>query len=261
MPFLISVRESIRINSSPISEALFTKYFFEVWDKLSNDALQNPGTYKPGYNQVLTLLAFHVFFSEQVDVAIFETNSGGTYDATNIVKPNVVGITRLGIDHVSTLGSTIESIAWHKSGIFKSQIPAFSSLQVPAATAILQERAAEKFAQLTFVGVDDRLPADTVKPMVQRENVSLALALASTFLQEKAPQEDCNITQQDITRGIELFSWPGRFQQIINGNCQWFLDTAHNQVSIPVVGKWFAEITADMKWYVNRQYFLHTIQG
>jgi folylpolyglutamate synthase len=160
-----------------------------------------------------------VFFSKQVDVAIFETNSGGTYNATNIVKPNVVGITRLGIDHVSTLGSTIDSIASHKSGIIKPYIPAFSSLQVPAATTVLKKRATEKFAQLTFVDTDDRLPADAFKPTVQRENASLALALASTFLQKTISPEDCEITPQDISCGIELFSWPGRFQQIVNGNC------------------------------------------
>ncbi|KAF4637067.1 hypothetical protein G7Y89_g1008 [Cudoniella acicularis] len=253
MPFLISVRESIRINSNPISDAAFAKYFFEVWDKLSNDALQNPGTYRPGYNQFLTLLAFHVFFSEQVDVAIFETNSGGTHDATNIVKPNVVGITRLGIDHVSTLGSTIESIAWHKSGIFKYQVPAFSSIQVPAATTVLKKRATEKLSQLNFVNVDDKLPADVFKPVVQRENASLALALSSAFLQENAPQEDCEITAQDISRAIELFTWPGRFQQINNANCQWFLDSAHNRMSLSVVGKWFAETTMETKSHASER--------
>lgn len=165
-PILISVCESIRINSNPISEELFTKCFFEVWETVSNDALQNPGNYKPGYIHIRTLLAFHVFFSEQVDVAIFETNSGGAHDATNIVKPSVVGITKLGIDLVSTLGPTIESISWHKSGIFKSKVPAFSSLQDPAATTVLKERAAEKLAHLTFIDVDDRLPVDSFNPRV-----------------------------------------------------------------------------------------------
>ncbi len=253
-PHLISVRECFRINSKPISEASFTKYAFEVFDALSNDADQNPGTYRPGHSHVLTILAFHVFFSESVDVAIFETNCGGTNDATNIVRPKVVGITKIGIDHISTLGSTIESIASHKSGIFKFQIPAFSSLQVPAATIVLEQRAAEKFTQLTFVNMNDKIPPDKFGPSVQRENASLALALASCFLLEVAPEEGHEIIPEDISRGRELYAWPGRFQQITKDDCQWFLDSAHNEISLSVVGKWFADVTAEMNRYV-----LHSI--
>ena len=33
----MAVRERIRINGVPISEADFTKYFFEVWDKLTSN--------------------------------------------------------------------------------------------------------------------------------------------------------------------------------------------------------------------------------
>lgn len=34
-PHLVAVRERIRINGAPISEEQFTKFFFEVWDKLT----------------------------------------------------------------------------------------------------------------------------------------------------------------------------------------------------------------------------------
>ena len=34
-------------------------------------------------------------------------------------NPVVCGVTSLGMDHVSTLGGTAESIAWQKAGIFK----------------------------------------------------------------------------------------------------------------------------------------------
>ncbi|KAJ3949574.1 Folylpolyglutamate synthetase [Colletotrichum fioriniae] len=36
-PHLIAVRERIRINGVPISEALFARYFFEVWDRLGEE--------------------------------------------------------------------------------------------------------------------------------------------------------------------------------------------------------------------------------
>ena len=34
-------------------------------------------------------------------------------------KPVACGVTSLGMDHVITLGGTLESIAWQKAGIFK----------------------------------------------------------------------------------------------------------------------------------------------
>ena len=36
-PHLCAVRERIRINGEPISEELFAKYFFEVWERLEQD--------------------------------------------------------------------------------------------------------------------------------------------------------------------------------------------------------------------------------
>lgn len=36
-PHMVAVRERIRINGEPISEDLFARYFFEVWDKLEQN--------------------------------------------------------------------------------------------------------------------------------------------------------------------------------------------------------------------------------
>lgn len=74
----------------------------------------------PFYFAFLTIMAFHIFVKENVDVAIMEVGIGGEYDTTNVVrKPVVCGVTSLGLDHVSVLGDTIEKIAWQKGGIFK----------------------------------------------------------------------------------------------------------------------------------------------
>lgn len=56
----------------------------------------------------------------------------------------VVGITSLGIDHTNLLGSTIEEIAWHKSGIFKENSKAYTVPQPANAMKILLERSKER---------------------------------------------------------------------------------------------------------------------
>jgi len=92
-----------------------------VWDALETAKLE-----KPVYFRYLTLMSYHVFLSENVNIAIYETGVGGERDSTNIVeRPAVTGITSLGIDHTLSLGNTIEEIAWHKAGIQKTGTPSF----------------------------------------------------------------------------------------------------------------------------------------
>lgn len=109
----------------------------------------------PAYFKFLTIMAFHVFIKENVDVAIVEVGIGGLYDCTNVIrwmlliylmflsywlrpllfcllrKPSVVGISSLGLDHVSLLGDTVEKIAAHKAGIMKFGVPTYTVLDQP----------------------------------------------------------------------------------------------------------------------------------
>lgn len=101
-PHLVAVRERIRINGVPIDEALFAKYFWEVWDRLeANTAVRprfslfldfslipsapfqtaDPDTSeKPAYFRYLTIMAMHVFLAEKVRfLHLFLTNSAQLY--------------------------------------------------------------------------------------------------------------------------------------------------------------------------------------
>lgn len=97
-------------------------------------------------------MALHNFIREEVEAAIIKTHNGGEYDATNVVQePAVTGITALGMDHIAQLGPTIENVAWHKAGFFKTGSLVFSVCQEPVSTDILRARAAEKGVDLAFV--------------------------------------------------------------------------------------------------------------
>ena len=195
------------------------------------------------------LVAVHAFVREGVDVAIFETHNGGEYDATNIFsRPVATGISTIGMDHIEQLGPSMENIAWHKAGIFKSGAPAFSAPQVPRVAEVLKRRASEKDVVLNFVVVYPALTASApaLKPNVQRINASVALALTSAFLKNKALLACQDLTAQDISVGIEQFFWLGRFQQITQGSHQWFLDGAHNELSVQNAAQWFAEVAVKM---------------
>jgi folylpolyglutamate synthase len=252
-PDLRCIRERIQLDDQPITKDAFAKYFFEVWDGVSS---RNPETAEdsktlPRYLQVLNLLALHTFIREQTEVVILETHHGGEYDATNAVqKPAVTGITPIGMDHVAQLGPTLESIAWHKAGIFKHGAPAFSAPQDPQTAAVLQSRAAEKNVDLIFVPVDTTHPTDTksLNVPVQKMNCSLAIAISNAFLKRTTTGRQHLLTQSDIAEGIEKFSWPGRFETIEDGQCSWFLDGAHNELSVKQAAMWFAQVTPKRRY-------------
>jgi folylpolyglutamate synthase len=81
-PHLKAVNERIQVNSVPISEDAFARYFWEVWDRL--DTFQ-PGEEievhfgkepKPPYFRFLTLMAWHAFLDMKVHIFGFSKLMG-----------------------------------------------------------------------------------------------------------------------------------------------------------------------------------------
>ncbi|CCH59224.1 hypothetical protein TBLA_0B03850 [Henningerozyma blattae CBS 6284] len=255
-PHLKSVRERIRINGSPISEELFTKYFFQVWNRLddSTSTLNEfphmlPGT-KPAYFKFLTLLSFHVFMQENCNCCIYEVGVGGELDSTNIIeKPVACGISLIGIDHTFILGNTIEEISWNKGGILKPSVPGFTvENQSPESIKVLKERAAEKNTTI------DQIPNFNIIKKIklgiagdfQLSNASLATALASQALNSlkiidnPIDYKDSNAELPNkFLIGLENTNWPGRCQTLLEGNKKWYIDGAHTKDSMVAASTWF----------------------
>ncbi|KAI4886374.1 hypothetical protein NFI96_017691 [Prochilodus magdalenae] len=191
-PHLVQVRERIRINGRPIGKDLFTKYFWQVYSRLDETKDAHGGS-MPAYFRFLTILAFHIFLQEKVDVAVIEVGIGGAYDCTNIIRrPWACGISSLGIDHTSILGDTIEKIAWQKGGIFKTGVPAFTVKQQEGPMTVLQQRAEEIGCSLSVCPELGQYQSPGVEPVKlglaglhQRSNASLALQLTNCWLQRR----------------------------------------------------------------------------
>lgn len=156
-PHLVEVRERIRIDGEPLSRKKFTGYFWNTYEPLlraSQDKNVGPldDLNMPMYFNFLTIMAIHAFIEEQVDVAVVEVGIGGEFDCTNVIpSPIVCGVSSLGLDHTDILGTTIKSIAWHKSGIFKPAAIAFTVPQAPDAMDVLARRAEERDTRLSTV--------------------------------------------------------------------------------------------------------------
>lgn len=251
------MRERIQINGEPIPEELFAECFWELWDRLDRAPSSNDGSTsrsqggKPVYFHYLTLMALHCYLEQKVGTAVIECGIGGEYDTTNIlVKPTVTGVTSLGIDHESLLGNTIESIAWHKAGIFKQDVPAFTVPQPGGALSVLRERAEERHTELYVVPQHAAL--DHVQLGLQGDfqkiNASLAIAVAASHLQRLGysgvpdPRDPTSDLPREFVTGLESARLGGRCETRSDTKVEgltWFIDGGHTLESIEMAARWF----------------------
>uniref|UniRef100_A0A8C5KT01 Folylpolyglutamate synthase n=1 Tax=Jaculus jaculus TaxID=51337 RepID=A0A8C5KT01_JACJA len=274
-PHLVQVRERIRLNGQPISPELFTQHFWRLYHRLE-ETKEDSHVSMPAYFRFLTLMAFHVFLQEKVDLAVVEVGIGGAYDCTNIIrKPVVCGVSSLGIDHTSLLGDTMEKIAWQKGGIFKPLslslacpqhgVPAFTVLQPEGPLAVLRERAHQISCPLYLCppleALEEGGPPLTLglEGEHQRSNAALALQLAHCWLQQ---QDHLDIQELKGSRlsvphqlplapvfqltshmrhGLRDAEWPGRTQVLRRGSLIWYLDGAHTTSSMQACVRWFRQ--------------------
>ncbi|KAF4974152.1 hypothetical protein FZEAL_8917 [Fusarium zealandicum] len=258
-PHLVSPRERIAIQGEQVSQSLFARSFFELWDRFSDAAkmegkstaeAEGPAS-KPFFFRFMTILAWHIFLREKVDSVVLECGIGGEYDATNVVPPEAVSaavLTQLGIDHVAMLGDTVEKISWHKAGILKPGVRGFVRRidEKPSVRDILRERAAEKGAELDELddalvqqwgGVSGKLPGD-----FQKYNQALAVLAVREHLGMGSDPETALLNLPNkMVKGLKEASLRGRCETIRQGHIRWSLDGAHTKDSMREVAKWFVE--------------------
>jgi len=284
-PHLITVRERIQLDGQPISQQLFTRYFFEVWDALTASAraraardglavsdrdLEGPGT-KPFFFRYLTIMAFHVFLRENVKSAVVESGIGGEYDSTNILPPEAVTatvVTQLGIDHVGMLGGTLPEIAWHKAGICKKGRTCFTRRLVGGndqeeAMKVLHQRAEAAHAQLHEImdedindsgAFDSTDKAASLAGSFQKYNKALAVGaalehlaqLSSSIPRPSEPSQWLREIPDFCVTGLNLARLRGRCETHEDHDAIWYIDGAHTAESLHGAAEWFSECTSKM---------------
>eukprot|EP01138_Halocafeteria_seosinensis_P005745 gb/GECG01005873.1/.p1 GENE.gb/GECG01005873.1/~~gb/GECG01005873.1/.p1 ORF type:complete len:546 (+),score=60.21 gb/GECG01005873.1/:1-1638(+) len=271
-PHLVDVRERFRLNGKPVSEEKYLHHFWLCWDSLMEQRNKN-GTLEdipnvPSFFHLLTLVGFSLFSEEQVDVLVLEVGMGGRLDATNAIKhPTVCGITKLDYDHQHILGSTLEEIAGEKAGIIKPDCPVFSVRQTPGAEERIASIAGERNAPLHFVDeawISGRLPSPTPSfwtyAAYQRENATLAVALAESFLQSKGIHDTKGNKElpKYFIDALQETEWPGRAQRLKvelpdgvstsrREGITFYIDGAHTAQSMMACEAWYKNFSLKTK--------------
>jgi dihydrofolate synthase / folylpolyglutamate synthase len=221
-PHLSSATERIVLAGAPVSEAAFVD--LEERAHAASALMEDAPTF---FERVIAM-AFLAFAEAGIEVAAVEVGLGGRLDATNVLLPRAVAITRLGLDHTQYLGDTLEAVAREKAGIFKAGVPAVSAPQEPAAEAELIRQARSKGVSLRFVDEElleraGRMRLGFGGGGAGRENAAVALALLEA---SGLPGREGAWSE-----GFAAARWPGRYERVSEAPCV-VLDGAHNELGM-----------------------------
>ncbi|HPS51979.1 MAG TPA: folylpolyglutamate synthase/dihydrofolate synthase family protein [Phycisphaerae bacterium] len=247
-PHICDVRERISINGECIAKpelsALIAKISSHV-EQMKKD--------RPTFFEIFTAIAFMYFADKKIDIAVIETGLGGRLDSTNVIQPEVCGITSISMDHMHQLGNTLADIAREKAGIFKPQIPVISAPQNPIAKRVMKKVASEVKSPLFFAGDEiefsyrvessrtegchtrvclttpsSKFEHLAVPVLGEHQAINCGLALA---LLDVLKQKGMKIDDKQALYGLERVYLPGRME-IIKTEPQILVDGAHNAASI-----------------------------
>jgi dihydrofolate synthase / folylpolyglutamate synthase len=166
---------------------------------------------------VLTLGAARLFADAGVEVAVYEAGIGGRSDATRALRPDVVVLTAIGLEHTQLLGETEEEILRHKLEV----APPGS---IVVAGALGPELTAAAEAHSSVIGVDlvaepSHPAAATDTPWYLAQNWELANAAARIGL------NSIGCEPVDAGGPHEIY---GRFTEVRRDGVEYLVDVAHN---------------------------------
>ena len=240
-PHLIRFNERFQLMDKEISN----EELYSVLNKVKDFNHSDPIT----FFEITSSAFFEAASNSPADYTLLEVGLGGRLDSSNVITPAISVITSISRDHQDFLGDSIEMIAFEKSGIIKSDIPAIIGYQpYPEAREMLMDQAEYKKAPIFAHGIHWNLTEHNDKliyedghnkiefaslithNVFQKKNLGLALAAAS-----KLPNNDIRSFVSKNLHNKTYF--PGRMEKISDGKLgstiastnELYLDGSHNE--------------------------------
>ncbi|CZT13015.1 hypothetical protein WAI453_005911 [Rhynchosporium graminicola] len=243
-PHLIDRQDCININQKTVKDWIFERAEKSVLERNKTEGL------KASEFELLTATAFAAFAIQKIEMGVIEVGLGGRLDATNAMKKKAVTvISKIGLDHQSFLGNTIEEIAREKAGIMRPGVPCVvDSTNPPSVLQVVQNYAREIGTDVVLSSTEsslfDELSQDDFEPH-QWQNLACAYTafnLAYTKLESPLHR---------LLPAIQNMKLPGRLQSInLSSLTGWkgttILDGAHNVQSAEALG---AYVDAKLREY------------
>ncbi|CCJ30744.1 unnamed protein product [Pneumocystis jirovecii] len=217
--------------------------------------------------EIMTAVAFEIFYRSKIELAVIETGVGGRLDATNVLSRVLLTIiTKISTDHQELLGNTLEDIAKEKSGIMKNNVPCVvdGANEDSVLKVIKDESIKCESGQIILATMDldksiyiQQWKKSEIKTILdisyQRNN--LACVLVSLEVLSKYYSV---ITPKFFSEGFLRTYWPGRLEwidlsQIAFGADKILLDGAHNIEGMHSLSKYVNSIrsgTHSVSWLI-----------
>lgn len=253
-PYIERFEERIRVNGVNISIEELSWATLEV--KAAACIVERELGEHPTEFELMCAVALLHFKAAACDVVVMEVGLGGRLDSTNVIEPDLCVISRIGLDHTSILGDTIEKIAAEKAGIIKRGVPVVSCVQVPEAMDVIVRKCAEMGCTLATFDMDEVVDAGLdMDKGVRRfsfrdmdyetallgsyQMMNAACAIASA----RAISQSYRIDERAIYEGIRDARWPARFE-IAHMRPLVVIDGAHNPDGADVLARSLADLSS-----------------
>ena len=204
-PHLVRLNERFFLHGEPVGDGTLSAWCDRVEAVCGGDLT---------FFEVLTAMAFLLYSEIPDEYTVMETGLGGRFDATNICRPELTVITRIGLDHCDWLGDTLAKIAGEKAGIIKRAVPVVIGRNEDEALEVVRDRAKALGAPFYYAPdlvEESEIPEDmTLKGGFNRENAQTAIAALKVL----------GVGFDGVARAV----WPGRFQRVGG----FIVDGAHN---------------------------------
>ncbi|EHK97978.1 putative Folylpolyglutamate synthase [Glarea lozoyensis 74030] len=158
-PHLIDRWDCITVDQNPIQESVF-RHAEEIVHRRNEEEQIGASEF-----ELLTATAFEVFANEKIEMGVIEVGLGGRLDATNVLSNKAVTvISKIGLDHQSFLGNTIEEIAREKAGVMRPGVPCVVDKTNPPEVRRVIEEYAKEIGTDVVLGSTDSSFLDDLSP-------------------------------------------------------------------------------------------------
>lgn len=215
-------------------------------------AQDHRGEHVPLHGLASVAICLEHFRRRRADVVVMEAGVGGRHDITSVVDTRVAVITNVGLDHLQTLGPTLDHIAWHKAGILRPNVPAVvyggahrallqaarreaqaanADLHVVEPARVVVRTDTDGTTRLSFRGKRLRVEDAPLRMRGGFQAINAALALAACEAFDPAGRW---ISSEHAAAGLALARLPGRQEWLwpeapsAGARCAVLLDGAHN---------------------------------
>jgi len=218
-PHLISYTERILLPSGYVSEEEFARVMDRVMrldDEMGVGASQF---------EILTAGALLLFREAGLGWAVLEAGMGARHDATSVVRPPVVVLTNVGLDHTEYLGETVEEIAREKLASVQPGGTLVLGTGDPLVVRLARERCGETGAWLVPAS-GGAVEWDRLAPYAARD-AALGLRAAEVVLGRALGERE---RKEALERAAGVL--PGRFEVHEREGVPVVVDGGHNPPGI-----------------------------